>query len=74
MSARKLEALPFGALPADVVGLVHRDGAVVLRNSLDAAQVARINAELGGPLEGVACGSAKTDAQCQRFTAIERNA
>ena len=65
--SRKLESLPFGAPTADVVGRVHRDGAVILRNVLDAAQVARVNAELDGPFAAVPCGSAKAGVEYQQF-------
>ncbi len=54
-----LESLPFGAAPADVARFVQRDGAVILRDVLNAAQLAEINAELDGPLEATRSGSAK---------------
>jgi ectoine hydroxylase-related dioxygenase (phytanoyl-CoA dioxygenase family) len=63
----RLESLPFGAPVADVVRIVHRDGAVILRDVLTAKQVAAINAELDGPLDAVQCGSAKLGSEYQAF-------
>jgi ectoine hydroxylase-related dioxygenase (phytanoyl-CoA dioxygenase family) len=63
----KLESVPFGAPIADVVRVVHRDGAVVLRDVLDAKQVAQINKDLDEPLEQTRCGSVKDNAEYQAF-------
>src|SRR5262245_56856412 len=64
---KKLESLPFGAPVGDVVRLVHRDGAVILRDALTVEQVEQINAELDGPLEVVPCGSTKESREHQAF-------
>src|SRR5262245_41480269 len=66
-NAKQLESLPFGAPVDDVVRIVHRDGAVILRDVFTAEQVAQLNAELDGPLDLVRCGSAKTGAEYQAF-------
>ncbi len=63
----KLESLPFGSPTADVVRLVHRDGAVILRDVLNAAQIAQINADLDGLMEATRCGSNKTNVDQQEF-------
>jgi len=65
--AKSLEAVAFGTPAAEVAAIVRRAGAVVLRDVLTAAQVARINAELEGPLQAVPCGSAKSNAEQQLF-------
>ena len=41
-----LESLRYGAPAADVVRFVHCDGAVILRDVLNAEQLTEINAEL----------------------------
>ena len=62
-----LESLPYGAPVADVVRFVHRDGAVILRDVLNAEQLTQINAELDGPMEATRCGSAKENVDYQAF-------
>ena len=62
-----LESLPYGAPATDVVRFVHRDGAVILRDVLNAEQLAEINAELDGPMEATRCGSAKENVDYQAF-------
>jgi len=64
---KNLESLPYGAPVADVARLVHRDGALILRDVLNAAQVAQLNGELDGPLAAVPCGSAKANEEYQAF-------
>jgi ectoine hydroxylase-related dioxygenase (phytanoyl-CoA dioxygenase family) len=62
-----LESLPYGSPVADVVRFVHRDGAVILRDVLNAEQLTEINAELDGPMEATRCGSAKENVDYQAF-------
>src|SRR5262249_50269189 len=64
---QRLESVPFGSAVDEVVTLVHRDGAVILRDALTAAQVAQINADLDGPLAAMPCGSAKDNVEQQLF-------
>ena len=62
-----LESLPYGAPAADVVRFVRRDGVVILRDVLNAEQLAEINAELDVPMEATRCGSAKENVDYQAF-------
>lgn len=62
-----LQSLPYGAPTEEVVRLVHRDGAVILRDALSAEQIARINADLDGPMAATRCGSVKDDVAMQQF-------
>jgi hypothetical protein len=64
---KTLESLPFGAPVADVVRLVHRDGALILRDVLNAEQLTQINTDLDGPMEATRCGSAKDDFGMAQF-------
>jgi len=64
---KKLETLRFGAPAAEVARLMHRDGAVILQNALDASQIRQINADLDAALEAVRCGSSKANAEYQAF-------
>jgi len=66
-ATQRLESLPYGAPVDDVVRRVHRDGAVILRDALNARQIAQINAELDGPMAATRCGSAKDDVGMQQF-------
>lgn len=64
---RTLQSLPFGAPIDDVVSLLPRDGAVVLRDVLNTVQLAQINAELDGPLDATRCRSLKDNVEMQQF-------
>jgi ectoine hydroxylase-related dioxygenase (phytanoyl-CoA dioxygenase family) len=66
-TTKKLQSLAFGAPVADVVEVVHRDGAVILRDVLSPAQVAQVNADLDAALEALPCGSKKNNAEQQAF-------
>jgi len=62
-----LQSLPYGAPTEEVIQIVHRDGAVILRDVLDAEQLAQINADLDAPMASTRCGSAKDDVGMQQF-------
>jgi ectoine hydroxylase-related dioxygenase (phytanoyl-CoA dioxygenase family) len=64
---KTLQSLPYGAPTDEVARLVHRDGAVILRDVVTAEQLARINADVDGPLAATRCGSLKDDVAMQQF-------
>nr|WP_217895297.1 phytanoyl-CoA dioxygenase family protein [Sphingomonas sp. CDS-1] len=67
ISMPSLECLPFGTATEEVIGIVHRDGGIILEGALNERQVAAINAEIDVEMEALQCGSNYGDAEFQAF-------
>lgn len=67
LTCAALETVPFGAPVDRVVGLIERDGGVILDGMLTEAQVAQVNADLDAEVEAIACGTIKEDEDIKAF-------
>jgi ectoine hydroxylase-related dioxygenase (phytanoyl-CoA dioxygenase family) len=67
MTRARLETVPYGAPVDEVVGLIARDGGVILEGMLTPDEVAQLNADLDAPLEALNCGTIKDDPLAQVF-------
>ncbi len=64
---RGLEAVRFGAPVEQVMEIFERDGALILEDVLNPAEVAALNADLDAPLAALHCGTVKDDPAARAF-------
>ena len=62
-----LEYLPFGTPTEEVIGIIHRDGGVILERALDERQVAAINTEIEAGMEALQSGATYGDEEFRDF-------